>query len=138
MALRLRKPVSKVPEVNLVPMMDVLMTVLTFFVIISMDLNGIRVLGLNLPQGVVAGTDAAAVQRAKPLVLGLTVEGQTVIAGEPVDAEQMAEAIRTYFAEHPDGSLMLQADRDLPYREVSQLLAKLRRTGGKRVHLAVE
>jgi biopolymer transport protein ExbD len=55
-----------------------------------------------------------------------------------VDAEQRDEAVRTYFTEHPDGMLMLQADRQLPYRDVAQLLSDLRRIGGKRVSLAVE
>ncbi|MEM1311403.1 MAG: biopolymer transporter ExbD, partial [Cyanobacteria bacterium P01_H01_bin.153] len=36
---RRRSSDSKIPEVNLVPMMDVLMTVLTFFIIISMSLT---------------------------------------------------------------------------------------------------
>ncbi|MEM6424137.1 MAG: biopolymer transporter ExbD, partial [Cyanobacteria bacterium P01_D01_bin.128] len=40
MRSRKQRPASRVPEVNLVPMMDVLMTVLTFFIIISMSLTG--------------------------------------------------------------------------------------------------
>ncbi|NEQ55108.1 MAG: biopolymer transporter ExbD, partial [Leptolyngbya sp. SIO3F4] len=49
MGLRTRQENKGVPEVNLVPMMDVLMTVLTFFVIISMELSGVQIFGVSLP-----------------------------------------------------------------------------------------
>ncbi|MBE9069935.1 biopolymer transporter ExbD, partial [Leptolyngbya cf. ectocarpi LEGE 11479] len=50
MGLKSRHQRSGIPEVNLVPMMDVLMTVLTFFVIISMELSGVQIFGVSLPQ----------------------------------------------------------------------------------------
>ncbi|MEM8808026.1 MAG: biopolymer transporter ExbD [Cyanobacteria bacterium P01_G01_bin.38] len=137
MSLRNRRPPSKIPEVNLVPMMDVLMTVLTFFVIISMSLSGIQIFGVDLPSEV-AGTDEELVDKAEPLVLGLTSDGQMLLENEPTDLQALSEVIRTYFSENPDGTLMLKADRSLPYSDVSKMLADLRSIGGKRVSLAVE
>ena len=43
-----------------------------------------------------------------------------------------------YYAEHPDGTLMLKADRSLPYSDVAEMLSDLRQMGGKQVSLAVE
>ncbi|NEP15348.1 MAG: biopolymer transporter ExbD [Leptolyngbya sp. SIO4C1] len=137
MGLRSRRPQSKIPEVNLVPMMDVLMTVLTFFVIISMSLSGIQIFGVELPEAV-PGTDEEVVEKTEPLVVGLTAEGQMVLENEPTDLTQLSTAIQAYFAENPDGTLMLKADRSLPYSDVSQLLSDLRSIGGRRVSLAVE
>jgi biopolymer transport protein ExbD len=137
MGLKMRRPTSKIPEVNLVPMMDVLMTVLTFFVIISMSLSGIKIFGVTLPQAV-PGTDEEVVERAEPLVIGLRGDGLIVLDNESINDDQLVAAIRTYFGDNPEGFLMLQADRNLPYRDVSQMLAKLRSMGGKRVSLAVD
>ena len=53
---------SKIPQVNLVPMMDVLMTVLVFFVIISMSLSGIKIFGVSLPQSV-TGADEEVIDQ---------------------------------------------------------------------------
>ena len=137
MGLKSRHQTSGVPEVNLVPMMDVLMTVLTFFVIISMELSGVQIFGVNLPQAV-SGVDEEVVEKAEPLVIGLREDGQTVYNDEALSIPALAPIIQSYFAENPDGFVMLKADRTLPYADVAKLLADLRGIGGKRVSLAVE
>ncbi|MEM1254148.1 MAG: biopolymer transporter ExbD [Cyanobacteria bacterium P01_H01_bin.21] len=137
MSLRSRHDKSGVPEVNLVPMMDVLMTVLTFFVIISMELSGVQIFGVSLPQAV-SGVDEEVVEKTEPLVIGLREDGQIIYEDEPVTTPALAPIIQEYFAENPDGFVMLKADRTLPYADVAKLLADLRGIGGKRVSLAVE
>ena len=137
MGLRSRHESSGVPEVNLVPMMDVLMTVLTFFVIISMELSGVQIFGVRLPQAV-SGVDEEIVERAEPLVIGLREDGSTVYNDAPVTVAALAPIVQDYFVENPDGFVMLKADRTLPYADVATLLADLRSIGGKRVSLAVE
>lgn len=137
MGLKSRHQSSGVPEVNLVPMMDVLMTVLTFFVIISMELSGVQIFGVSLPQAV-SGVDEEVVEETEPLVIGLREDGQTIYEDEPLTIPALAPIIQSYFAENPDGFVMLKADRTLPYADVAKLLADLRGIGGKRVSLAVE
>lgn len=137
MGLKSRHQSSGIPEVNLVPMMDVLMTVLTFFVIISMELSGVQIFGVSLPQAV-SGVDEEVVEKAEPLVIGLREDGQTVYEDEAVAVAALAPIIQSYFADNPDGFVMLKADRTLPYADVAKLLADLRGIGGKKVSLAVE
>lgn len=139
MRTRRRRP-TRTPEVNLVPMMDVLMTVLIFFVLISMGLTGVQISGVRLPQSV-EGADETITDKGEevqPLVIGLTGEKALILAGEPVEVSALAPAIQAYFAENPDGSLMLKADRALPYEDIAALLSELREMGGRRVSLAVE
>ncbi|MEM7795077.1 MAG: biopolymer transporter ExbD [Cyanobacteria bacterium P01_C01_bin.118] len=137
MGLRARQESKGVPEVNLVPMMDVLMTVLTFFVIISMELSGVQIFGVSLPQAV-SGVDEEVVEKTEPLVIGLREDGSTVYNDEPITIPALAPIIQGYFADSPDGFVMLKADRTLPYSDVAKLLADLRSIGGKKVSLAVE
>jgi len=137
MGLRARQESKGVPEVNLVPMMDVLMTVLTFFVIISMELSGVQIFGVSLPQAV-SGVDEDVVEKTEPLVIGLREDGSTVYNDEAMTIPTLAPVIQGYFAENPDGFVMLKADRTLPYSDVAKLLADLRSIGGKKVSLAVE
>lgn len=135
-----RKRHSKVPEVNLVPMMDVLMTVLIFFVLISMGLTGVQINGVTLPRSV-DSADETVVEReeeSEPFVVGLTEDKELVLEGEPIDLETLSPAIQTYFQENPDGSIMLKADRALPYDDIAGLLSELRGIGGRKVSLAVE
>ncbi|MEO0768637.1 MAG: biopolymer transporter ExbD [Cyanobacteria bacterium J06649_4] len=139
MRTRNRRP-SRVPEVNLVPMMDVLMTVLIFFVIISMGLTGVQINGVTLPKSVNSADEVTAdkADEAKPLTIGLTSDKSLILDGETVDIQGLAPAIKAYFEENPEGSLMLKADRALPYEDIAELLGELRKIGGRRVSLAVE
>ncbi len=140
MRTRRRRPASRVPEVNLVPMMDVLMTVLIFFVVISMGLTGVQINGITLPKSV-NSTDEAVTEKdseSAPLTIGLTTEKELILDGEAVGLRELAPVVKAYFAENPDGSLMLKADRSLPYDDIADLLSELRKIGGRRVSLAVE
>jgi len=135
-----RRP-SQVPEVNLVPMMDVLMTVLTFFIIISMSLTGQQLPNVSLPQ-ILGETDELVEDetnvRLEALIVGLDASGALLLDNEPVAFSQVAQRIRTYFQDHPDGRVILKADRSLSYEQVATLLTDLRDIGGNRVSLAVE
>lgn len=133
------RPSSRIPEVNLVPMMDVLMTVLIFFVVVSMGANGIAINGVTLPQSVEnaneAGRDAEAVP---PLVMGLDEQSTLTVEGQAIELNALSATIKQYFQANPDGSILLKADRALPYDNIADLLAQLREAGGRRVSLAVE
>ena len=138
----LRKPRlnTQIPEVNLVPMMDVLMTVLTFFIIISMILTGQQLTNVRLPQEV-EGVDAetsVALSEVEALIVGLDRDGNLVINNEVVGFSKLTQEMQAYFADSPNGKVILKADRDLPYRAVATLLNDLRTIGGNRISLAVE
>lgn len=137
---RRRSPASQIPEVNLVPMMDVLMTVLTFFVIISMTLTGRQLIGIDIPDNV-GGTDNEAGESAEEmeaLIIGLNRDGEILLEEQTISFQQLTQRIRTYFSTNPDGKLVLKADKDLPYDQVAVFLTDLRDIGGNRVSLAVE
>ena len=119
--------------------MDVLMTVLIFFVIISMSMSGIAINGVTLPQSV-ENADEADSDAAEnlPLVMGLDSQSTLSVEGEPIEIEALPVVVRDYFQANPEGSILLKADRALPYENIADLLVQLRRVGGKRVSLAVE
>lgn len=138
MALRKKRRLeSTIPEVNLVPMMDVLMTVLTFFIIISMSLTSQSILTVEAPEA--EGTaDDSQIETIEPFVVGLNADGEILIADEPVDRATLRDEMRAYYSNHPEGHIRLKADRQLDYDEVNQLLITLRDLGGGRVSLAYE
>lgn len=139
MRFKNRQPGSQIPEVNLVPMMDVLMTVLTFFIIVSMGLTGQQIVNVRLPQSV-DGEDLGQNQvvSVEAMVVGLDKDGNLVFENTPITQAALADEVRTYFTQNPEGRLVLKADRELSYRSVATLLSELRAMGGNRVSLAVE
>ncbi|HEY9833002.1 MAG TPA: biopolymer transporter ExbD [Stenomitos sp.] len=128
---------SSMPEVNLVPMMDVLMTVLTFFIITSMTLTGQRTAFLNLP-GVGTGVSEQTAPEPEPFEVGLNQQGEILLEGKTISDAQLAETMQSYLAQNPQGSVVLKADRKLPYDKVEKLLKQMSKIGGSNVSLAIE
>ncbi|MBD1824654.1 biopolymer transporter ExbD [Cyanobacteria bacterium FACHB-DQ100] len=126
---------SQMPEVNLVPMMDVIMTILTFFIIVSMTLTNFQSVDATLPSSEKGANKEAP---ADPLVIGVTRTGQVEINQGTVTETQMAEQVVSYFQKNPKGTIVLKADKSLSYEQVVKTLGVLRDVGGDRVSLAIE
>lgn len=128
---------GQMPEINLVPMMDVIMTVLTFFIIISMTLTSNQgSVDVTLPSAKEGITEQKS---PDPLIVGLTQQGEVAIADKTVSEAELAQQMKSYLLQHPkDGAIILKADRKLSYEQVVKLLGKMRDIGGDRVSLAID
>jgi biopolymer transport protein ExbD len=135
-----RNQPTPMTEINLVPMMDVLMAILTFFIVISMTLTtGQNTIGVNLPQ-----TDNGAKTSTKndkepePLIVGMNQQGQILIQNKPIENSQLETQLKAYFQKSPQGLVVLQADKTLTYEKLAKVLGRIRAIGGDRVALAID
>jgi biopolymer transport protein ExbD len=127
---------SGIPEVNLVPMMDVIMTILTFFIILSMTLSDQqRTLKVNLPN---ANSTPSKANTPESLVVGLNAQGQTAIGERLVSETELAQQIQSYLTKSPQGAVLLKADRTVSYQQLAKVLGTMQQIGGERVSLAIE
>jgi biopolymer transport protein ExbD len=129
------------PEINLVPMIDVLTTILTFFVVISMTLTaGQTVLNVNLPKTDKDGTSQQDpnAKQPEPMIVGINQAGEVVLQNKSVDFPQLQAQTKAYFGKFPLGNVVLKADRKTPYEKLAQVLEKVRQIGGDRIALAVD
>lgn len=123
-------------EVNLVPMMDVLMAILTFFIVVSMTLKGQqKALDVVLPSTQSGTTE---VKSPDPFVVALNTQGQIAAQGKTVTETQLAEQIQTYLTQNPKGAVLLKADRQVSYEQLAKLLGTMQEVGGDRVSLAID
>ncbi|MGA1356257.1 MAG: ExbD/TolR family protein [Prochlorothrix sp.] len=133
--MRFQKTVgSSLPSINLVPMLDVLMTVLTFFILISMSLAQEQGLDLTLPD-----PDLAPLPNApEPLILDLDEQGVLSYRDQPIALSQAQGLVRQYLAQTEEGAIILDPDRQLSLQVIIETLGSLRSIGGDQVSLAVE
>ncbi|MBW4471784.1 MAG: biopolymer transporter ExbD [Stenomitos rutilans HA7619-LM2] len=126
---------SQMPEPNLVPMMDVILTVLTFFIIVSMTLTSFQAVDVPLPS-----TDKGVSKEKpiEPIIIAMNRQGQVLMNNTPVSDTQLAQLIVTYLQKNPKGTVVLKADKGVTYEKVVQVLGTLRDIGGDRVSLAIE
>ncbi|MBE9126605.1 biopolymer transporter ExbD [Coleofasciculus sp. LEGE 07092] len=130
---------SSLPVIDLIPMLNVMMSVLAFFVLISTTLGSLQVVDVQLPRD-----EDGQVQQAnppEPLIVRLNRQGQQVqiVVGEqPIGKEQLFQEMRGYLGQNPKGAVLLTANPDVGYEQVVQLLAEMRDVGGDRVSLGIE
>jgi biopolymer transport protein ExbD len=123
-------------EINLVPMMDVLMTILVFFIIISMTAQfSEQAVDVKLPAAAAGGD---TVNQPDPLVVQLDSQSQIFIGEELLDKARMAQQIQQYLATNPEGIVVLKADYTLTYQQIIEVLGPMRDVGGSQVSLAIE
>lgn len=135
MRFKSKQKTSQMPELNLVPMMDVIMTILTFFIIVSMTLtNKQNAVNVTLPS---AGSGLSEQKAPDPLVVSIDPQGQLFLGKDVITEAQLVQPMQAYLQKNPQGAVVLNADRKLPYEKVVQVLGKMRDIGGDRVSLAI-
>lgn len=134
MRFKNQKHSHQLPELNLVPMLDVLMTVLTFFIVVSMTLTLEQGVQIQLPD---PQASSPAQPPPEPLIAELTPQG-ILLSNQPATKEQAMQQVKAFLSENPRNVVALKASSQVPYEQVVQLLGDLKDAGGDRVSLALE
>ncbi len=126
---------SSAPEVRveIIPLIDVIFCILTFFILAAVSLTRQQAISLDLPK---ASTGAPQVREM--LVVSIDSVGQTYVEKEPVSREQLKQILLNYNQSQPGGLMVLNASQLVSYNEVIQVLDLLRSVGGDRVALATQ
>ncbi|MEY3297072.1 MAG: hypothetical protein RLZZ597_332 [Cyanobacteriota bacterium] len=136
MRFKKRQSRDTLPEINLVPMLDVLMTVLTFFIILSILLSNEILVEIQLPEE--TQTDQPVPLPADPFIVEMVSENDLTLNGQPIDRATLEVQMEAYLSRNSTDTIFLLPNQDLPYEQVMQFLGEMRRIGGDRVSLAIE
>ncbi len=119
-------------RIELIPLIDVIFCILTFFLLAALQLTRQQAVNVDLPQ---AETGTVQMQELK-LFVSVDQLGQTYVDKQPVTREQLYQLLLTYKRARPDGLIVLSASKMASYNDVIQVLDLLRSVGGDRVALA--
>ncbi len=118
-------------RIEIVPMIDVIFCILTFFILAAVGFSRQQAITLNLPQ---ATTGEA--QMREMLMVSLDNQGQLYLEKQPVSQVQLYSAIKNYNDINPTGLMVLHASEEVRYSQVVEILDMLKEVGGSRVALA--
>lgn len=118
-------------RIELIPLIDVIFCILTFFILAAVTLTRQTAINVDLPR---AGTGQS--QLRELLIVSVDPIGQTYIEKQPVTRDQLRNAMLKFRETSPDGLIVLYASRASSYNDVVQVLDLLRSVGGSRVALA--
>lgn len=132
MKVNLHTPVEEV-QIQIIPLIDVVFCILTFFLLAALQFTRQQAINVDLPK---AATGTTAGQNASRIVT-IDAVGNTYIEKQPVKREELAENLRQYLQQNPEGILVLNASRTTTYNDVIETLDILRQVGGDRVSLGI-
>lgn len=135
---------SSIPVINLIPMLNVLLGVLAFFVIITLTLGQPRGIMVQLPADADAPppTDIEEPEEEEepipPMIIRLGDTSQYFIDDVPIPYEGINPVVQEHLAQRDDTLVFLVADQQVPYEDVMDFLVDMKRVGGDRVSLVLE
>lgn len=111
------------------------MTVLTFFIIVSMTLTTQQGVQVQLPSN---DSETPAEPQPQPLIIQMKAGNQFLLNNQPIAQAELLPNVKAYLEKTSKGAVVLQADQQLPYEQVIQTLGDMKDLGGDRVSLAIE
>lgn len=124
--------ISQEINVNIIPLIDVIFCILTFFILASVAFSRQQAINLDLPKAT-----TATPQMRQMLVVSLDEFGEVYVEKERlITRDDLNKELRKYLVLNPNGVIVLNAARNVSYNKVINLLDSLREVGGDRVALA--
>ncbi|GAB4121804.1 MAG: biopolymer transporter ExbD [Sideroxydans sp.] len=120
------------PEINLIPMIDVLLVVL-IFLMVTTSYGKFSELQLNLPQ---ASGEENKVPVSKPINVTVDVAEHFAVNGKRAtfkDAEEFAAVLRRAAGEQSDPVIVIAADAKAPHQSVINIMEAARLAGYGRI-----
>ncbi|PLZ86250.1 ExbD/TolR family protein [Fischerella thermalis] len=136
MKVNLHTPIEDT-QVQLIPLIDVIFCILTFFILASLQFTRQQAINVDLPKASSATGSVNAVQGKNILPVTIDAVGQIYVEKQPIKREQLAGILRNYLQQNPNGTLVLNASRSATYNDVIEILDLLRQVGGDRVSLGI-
>jgi biopolymer transport protein TolR len=121
------------PEMNVTPLVDVVLVLLIIFMVVipAMDKSA----KVELPS--IFNPDPEAKSKSDPFTLSLTSDGAVYLEQERLALEAFAAALRAAHERDQERRLVLRADRQAPYGEVRKLFKACQDIGFPGVSLRV-
>ena len=113
-------------EINVTPLIDVVLVLLVVFMVITPMLSS--GLPVDLPK---ATTTVTVNDAGQHIVISITEDGKWAVEQDDADADTLIDMVNAKYRENPERSILIKADYRLEYgqvRELMDLLAEQRMT----------
>jgi biopolymer transport protein ExbD len=124
---------ERTPEVNIVPLMDVIFAILTFFVMTSLLLSRTEGLPVNLP-----GASSGKTQDQTKIVVTIDPQGAIALNRQPIDLSNLTPKIKTLIAKDEQALVVINADEKVGHGQVVAVMDRVRDIPGIKMGIATK
>ena len=122
-------------QINIVPMIDVIFAILTFFIMSSLYLSQSASLPINLPKAVTADPQSPSSQT--PVTVTIDAQGNIALESQRVDLKDLTQRLQAMMGNQAT-VVVLSADAAVDYGQVVAVMDQIRTIPGVRLAIAAE
>ena len=130
-SLRRKRPHKSIGEINVIPLVDVVLVLLLVFMVTAPMMS--QGIDINLPTA--NQVDNAPEDR---LTVSLDASGRAFLGNQPIALPLLEDRIRAHMAGRPTQVVYLRADESVRYGKVIEVVDLLKRCGVERIGFAYE
>ncbi len=121
------------PQINIVPMIDVIFAILTFFIMSTLFLGRFEGLTVNLPKA-----QSAKPQKTIRATVTLNKDGGLYLNKSPIPVETLSESVRQLSEPGKDLVVVLNADGAVTHDRVVAVIDQIRQVDGAKLAIATQ
>lgn len=123
----------RVPELNIIPMIDIMFFLLVFFMLSTMYMVDLKTIPVKLPKAQNASTDASTT-----FAVTMKADGSIYLGDVQTDAGALVMQAQLEQKRNPAFAVVIRAEKELEYGRVIELVDKLKGAGVSRFGLATD
>ncbi len=129
MALQTKSEQQAMSEINVTPLVDVMLVLLVIFIVTAPLMT--RAVHVELPE--TAAT--APVEQARHVHVSMDAQGAPFVENRPVTLEELEAELRTQLAADAGLTVQVHGDERTPYGRMALMMSMIQRAGVTRVDL---
>lgn len=134
--MRIRSPIpKKKARIEIVPLIDVMFFLLASFMLVSLAMNRLRTLKMDLPSAVAA---TQMKDRKKPMEVGVDASGNISVDQQRKDLATLYDLVKERVTQDPQLQVFITADPGNTHGRVIQILDRIKSAGAFKVAFALD
>jgi biopolymer transport protein ExbD len=121
-------------QINIVPMIDVIFAILTFFIMSTLFLTRSEGLPVNLPKASTANQQ----QVPTKITISIDEKGEVSLNRQPILVNSLAEQIRTVAGSNSEPLVIINADEKVGHGKVVAVMDQVRQVKGAKLAIATQ
>ena len=120
-------------QINIVPMIDVIFAILSFFIVSTLSLTHSQGLPVNLPKAATVET-----QQTTEINVSIISDGQIALNRQPIELNNLEGAVRQLIGSNSESLVVVNADEKVPHGRVIAVMDRLRQVKGAKLAIAAQ
>ncbi|MBD2148962.1 biopolymer transporter ExbD [Pseudanabaena sp. FACHB-1277] len=120
-------------QINIIPMIDVVFAILTFFITATLVLNRTEGLPVSLPQAATTKT-----QTQNKVVVTLDAQGNLFLNRQSIALEQLEAQVRSLMSKEKQNIVVINADENVSHGKAIAVMDRIRNIEGVKMAIATK